>query len=96
MVANNLVEIYSDHALLETTYRDWFRHFKNNDFNVEDKGNSGAPKKFEDEELEALLHVDSCQVQAEHAESLGVDYTTVLKCLKARTVGAVRVEVEKC
>ncbi len=32
-------------------------------------------KKFEDEELEALLHEDSCQVLAELAESLGVDHT---------------------
>ena len=40
-------------------------------------------KKFEDKELEALLHEDSHQVQAELAESFGVDYTTILKCLKA-------------
>ena len=40
-------------------------------------------KKFEDEELEALLHEDSCQAQAELAESLGVDHTIVSKRLKA-------------
>ena len=32
-----LVETYGDHALSETTCRDWFRRFKNNDFDVEDK-----------------------------------------------------------
>ena len=37
---------------------DWFGRLKNNDFDVEDKELSGAPKKFEDEELEALLHED--------------------------------------
>ena len=37
-------------------------------------------KEFEDE---ALLHKNSCQVQGELTESLGVDYTTVSKCLKA-------------
>ena len=36
-------------------------------------------KNFEDKDLEALHHEDSCQVQAELAESLGVDHTTVLK-----------------
>ncbi|EFN78223.1 Histone-lysine N-methyltransferase SETMAR, partial [Harpegnathos saltator] len=72
-----LVETYSDHALSETTCRDWFRRFKNNDFDVEDKERSGAPKKFEDEELEALLDEDPCQTQNELAESLGVDHTTV-------------------
>ncbi|EFN71498.1 Histone-lysine N-methyltransferase SETMAR, partial [Camponotus floridanus] len=77
-----LVETYGDHALSETTCRDWFRRFKNNDFDVEDKERSGAPKKFEDEELEALLHEDSCQTLDELAESLGVDHTTVSKRLK--------------
>ena len=48
--------------LSETTCIDWFRHFKNNDFDDEDKESSGAMKKFSDEELEALLHEDSCQV----------------------------------
>ena len=42
-----------------------------------------APKKFEDKELEAILHEDSYEAQAELAESLGVDHTTVSKCLKA-------------
>lgn len=78
-----LVETYGDHALSETTCRDWFRRFKNNDFDVEDKERSGAPKKFEDEELEALLDEDPCQTQNELAESLGVDHTTVAKRLKA-------------
>ena len=52
-------------------------------FDVEEKEHSGAPKKFEDEELEALLHEDSCHLQGDLVESLGVDYKTVLKCLKA-------------
>jgi len=80
----------------ETICRDWFRRSKNNDFDIEDKEQSGTPKKFEDEELEALLHEDSCQTLTEFAESLEVDHTTVLKRLKilgtirkARTLGAV-------
>ena len=30
-----LVEIYGDNALSDTTCRDWFRCFKNNDFKLE-------------------------------------------------------------
>ena len=56
-----LVNTYGDNALSETTCIDWFRRFKNNDFDIEDKERSGAPKKFEDVELEALLHKDKCQ-----------------------------------
>ena len=58
-------ETYGDHALLETKCKDWFRCFKTNDFDVEDKERSG------DKELEAWLHENSCQAQAEQTKSLG-------------------------
>ncbi|KAG5313552.1 MOS1T transposase, partial [Pseudoatta argentina] len=53
-----LVQTYGDDALSDTTCRDWFRRFKNNDFQLEDKERSGAPKKCQDKELEQLL--DTC------------------------------------
>jgi len=59
-----------------------FRCSKHNDFDVEDKEHSGAPKKFEDKELQALLHEDSCLTLAEFAESLEVVQTIVSKHLK--------------
>jgi len=76
-----LVETYGDHTLSET-WRDWFRRSKYNDFDVKDKEWSGASKKFEDEQLEALLHKYLCQTLTELAESLRVDHTTVSKCLR--------------
>ena len=97
-----LVENYGDNCLSETTYRDYFRCFKDNDFDVEDKEHSRAPKKFEDKELEALLHEDLCKVQAEFAESLGVDHNSfkilerIRNDTKARTLDAVRVETKRC
>ena len=78
-----LVETYGEHALSKTTCRDWFRRFKNDDFDLQDKERSGAPKKFKDEELEALLDVDACQTLAGLGKSLGVDDSTVSKRLKA-------------
>ncbi|KAG5318056.1 MOS1T transposase, partial [Pseudoatta argentina] len=36
-----LVQTYGDNALSDTTCRDWFRRFKNNDFELEDKERSG-------------------------------------------------------
>ena len=77
-----LVETYGGNALPETICRDWFRRFKNNDFELEDKERSGAPKKFEDKELEELLDQDPCQTLAEHGKSLQVDESTVSKRLK--------------
>ena len=43
----------------------------------------GSKKKFEDEELEALLDEDCCQTQEELAESLGVTQAAISKRLKA-------------
>ncbi|KAG5316951.1 MOS1T transposase, partial [Pseudoatta argentina] len=50
-----------------------------------DKKRSGQPKKFEDEEVEALLEVDQdpSQTQEELAKSLNVDRSTISKHLKA-------------
>ena len=53
-----LVEIDGDNALSDTTCRDWFRRFKNNDFKLADKERFGARKKIEDKDLEEILDED--------------------------------------
>jgi len=70
-------------ALSERTCREWFQHFKNGNFEVEDRHDGGREKIFEDSELEALLDEDSCQTQEELAESLGVTQQAISKRLKA-------------
>ncbi|KAG5317396.1 MOS1T transposase, partial [Pseudoatta argentina] len=59
----------------------WFRRFKNNDFQLEDKERSGALKKFQDIELEQLLDEDPSQT-LELGKILQVDESTVSKRLK--------------
>ena len=59
------------------------------------------PKKFEDEEVEALLDQDPSQTQEELTESSNVDRLTrllkiILNDSKARKLGAVRVEIKEC
>ena len=76
-----LVEVYGEHALAERTCQKWFARFKSGDFGLEDKGRPGQPKKFKDEELEALLDADCCQKQEELAESLGVTQAAISKRL---------------
>ncbi|KAG5325824.1 MOS1T transposase, partial [Pseudoatta argentina] len=58
------------------------RRFKNNDFKLEDKERSGAPKKFQDKELEQLLDEDPSQTLPELGKILQVDESTVSKRLK--------------
>lgn len=78
-----LVEVYGEHALAERTCQKWFARFKSGAFGLEDEERPGQPKKFEDEELEALLDEDCCQTQAELAESLSVTEAAISKRLKA-------------
>ncbi|KAG5316616.1 MOS1T transposase, partial [Pseudoatta argentina] len=77
-----LVQTYGDNALSDTTCRDWFRRFKNNDFELEDKERSGAPKKFQAKELAQLLDEDPSQTLSELGKILQVDESTVSKRLK--------------
>ena len=47
-----LEEAYDEHALSKTTCEDWFKRFKNGDFDIEDKIRIGRPKLIEDTELQ--------------------------------------------
>ena len=77
-----LVEVVGEHALVERTCQKWFARFKSDDFGLEDEERPGQPKKFEGEELEALLDEDCCQKQEELEESLGVTQAAISKRLK--------------
>ena len=46
-----LQKVYGNAALSEATCRDWFRRFKDGDFEVDDRLREGRPKTFEDAEL---------------------------------------------
>ena len=78
-----LAEVYGEHALAERTCQKWFARFKSGHFGLEDEERPGKPKKFEDEELEALIDEYCCQKQGDLAESLGVTQAAISKRLKA-------------
>jgi len=73
---------YGEIAISEKTYREWFQRFKNGDFDIENRHDSGREKVFKDVELKALLHEDSCQTQEEFAGSLGMTQQAISKGLK--------------
>ena len=82
-VHRELQKVYIDVALRKTTCRDWFRRFKDGDFDVDDRPRGGRPKTFEDFELEALLDEDPCQTQEKLASALGVTHQAISKRLHA-------------
>lgn len=78
-----LEEAYGDRAPSHTTCKEWYRRFKSNDFDVNDKPRSGQPKKFQDDELLALLHENSARTLQELGNELGVTEAAVSKRLNA-------------
>ena len=78
-----LVETYGEHASVIRTCETWFRQFKSGDFDLADDEHPGAAKKFEDEELQALLDEDPTQSQQQLAQSLNVTREAICQRLKA-------------
>ena len=54
---------------------------------MEDKERSGRPRAFEDEELQALVDEDPCQMQKQFAEALNCAQSVISDRLK--TLGKV-------
>ena len=46
-----LQKVYEDVALSRTTCRDWFRRFKDGDFDVDDRPRGEKPRTFEDADV---------------------------------------------
>ena len=78
-----LVEAYDDNALSETTYRDWFRRFNDDNFDLNDKKHENRSRKVEDCQLQALLNEDDTQSQKMLAEQLGVSQAAISMWLHA-------------
>jgi len=78
-----LSNIYGNHAPSNTTCKEWFRRFQSDNFDVSDKDREGAPKKFEDTQLQQLLDEDACRTLDDMSKELDVDRSTVGKRLHA-------------
>ena len=81
-----LVEVFGEHALAERTCQKWFARFKSGDFGLQDEERPVQPKKFEHEELKALLDEDCCQTQEEH---IRIRYQKLAWFILGRQFGAV-------
>jgi len=53
-----LAEAYNEHALGKSQCFEWFKKFRNGDFDMRNEERRKSPKKFEDSELQALLDED--------------------------------------
>ena len=85
-----LVEAYGDNALLETTCRDWFRRFNDNNFDLSDKKRENRPRKVEDCQLQALLDEDDTQSQKMLVEQLGRAISQVAISIRLHAMGKIQ------
>ena len=81
-----LVEVYGKHALAEQTCQKSFARFKSGDFGLEDEERPGQPKKFEDEELQALLDEDCCQKTIRTRRIFGSHSSSHFKTFKSSRI----------
>jgi len=66
--------------ILETTCKDWFRRFSDDNF---DKKHENRPRKVEDYQLQDLLDEDDTQSQKMLAEQLGISQAAISMRLHA-------------
>ena len=66
------VEAYDGYALGKSQCFEWFKKFKSGDFDVRNEEHEKPLKKFEDNELQALLDEDDAQTQQQLADQLNV------------------------
>jgi len=76
-----LVEAYGDNALSETTCRDWFRQFNDDNFDLSDKKRENQLRKVED--CQSQVFLDDTQSQKMLAEQLSVSQAAISMRLHA-------------
>ncbi|XP_018366331.1 PREDICTED: A disintegrin and metalloproteinase with thrombospondin motifs 9-like [Trachymyrmex cornetzi] len=86
-----LVEAYGEHALGKTQCFEWFKKFKSGNFDVRNEERGKPPKKFADNELQALLDEDDTQTQQELADQLNVTQKAI--SIRLKTMGKIQKKV---
>lgn len=85
-----LEDAYNDRAPSKKTCELWYQRFKNGDFDLSNKDRGRPSKKFEDEELQALLDEDNTQTQRQLAQALNV--TPAAICDRLKSMGKIQKE----
>ena len=80
---DQITRTYGDGVISYATVKNWFKRFRNGEYDLEDKERSGRPKETEDEALQNLLDEDCTQTTRELADKLEVNQSTIQRKLAA-------------
>lgn len=75
--------IYGDHASSNSICKEWLQRSRSGNFQVSDKEDEEAPKKFEDTQLQELLDEGVCRTLHDLSKKLDNDRSTVNNRLHA-------------
>ena len=77
------MEVYGEHALSETTYKDWFRNFESGDFDLSNKDCGKLPKKIWRCRIACIAERRFNSNPQKLAKVLGVDQGSISRHLHA-------------
>lgn len=77
----NICHTMGDGAVVDRTAQNWFKRFKEGDFDLDDKPRSGRPSEFDMEQLKELIEQDPRQTTLCLAEHFGCSHTTIERYL---------------
>lgn len=77
----DICAMYGEDAIAERTTHDWYAKLKNGNFDLKDEPCSGHPAEFNEEQLNQLLHKNSCQMTQEPEEKMECSDTAIEKHL---------------
>ena len=72
-----IAEVYGQDIITVRACQKWFKRFKEGDLDLDNKDRGKPPKRFKDEELQALLDEDDTQTQQQLADALDVGRSTI-------------------
>ncbi|XP_076337551.1 histone-lysine N-methyltransferase SETMAR-like [Tachypleus tridentatus] len=81
--ANNINHTFGDGTVNERTAQHWFRRFRSDDTSLQNEPRVRPQTTINEEELKALVELDTCQTMRELANKINVHYSIVSRHLKA-------------
>jgi len=79
--------VHGENAISHTICKRWYQEFRQEDFNLEDEPRAGRPQKIETDKLQALLDINSAQIEKELAEQFGITQQAI--SVRLHTIGKV-------
>jgi len=80
--AKKICIVFGNNAVAESLVRKWFTHFRNSNFDLENRERSGRPAVIDDDQILTLIENDPRHTTRDIAEVLHISHISVIRHLK--------------